>query len=87
MKKNILGLLVVLLSGLLFINCEEKKETEIASKSEPKPLTEAQQKANQEAKAKWEASPDGIQYKKWQNSPEGKKVKASHDKIRKQKGL
>ena len=84
MKKNILGLLVVLLSGLLFINCEEKKETEIASKSEPKQLTEAQQKANREARAKWEASPDGIEYKKWQNSPEGKKIKASHDKIRKQ---
>ena len=84
MKKNILGLFVLLLSGLLFINYEEKKETEIASKSEPKPLTEAQQKANREARAKWEASPDGIEYKKWQNSPEGKKVKASHDNIRKQ---
>jgi hypothetical protein len=47
-------------------------------------LTEAQQKANREARAKWEASPDGIEYKKWQNSPEGKKVKASHDNIRKQ---
>jgi hypothetical protein len=75
---------VVIISSQLFTNCEEKKETVIASMSEPKPLTEAQQKANQEAKAKWEASPDGIEYKKWQNSPEGKKVKASHDKIRKQ---
>jgi hypothetical protein len=86
MKKNslLMMLFVVLISSQLFTNCEEKKETVIASKSVPKPLTEAQQKANQEAKAKWEASPDGIQYKKWQNSPEGKKVKASHDNIRKQ---
>ena len=75
---------VVIISSQLFTNCEEKKETVIASKSTPQPLTEAQQKANQEARAKWEASPDAIQYKKWQNSPEGKKVKASHDKIRKQ---
>jgi hypothetical protein len=75
---------VVLISSQLFTNCEEKKETTDVSKTALKPLTEAQQKANQEARAKWEASPDGIQYKKWQNSPEGKKIKASHDNIRKQ---
>ena len=86
MKKNskILMLLIVLISSQLFTNCEEKKEITTVSKTAPKPLTEAQQKANQEARAKWEASPDGIQYKEWQNSPEGKKVKASHDNIRKQ---
>jgi hypothetical protein len=86
MKKfiTILSITAVIISSQLFTNCEEKKETEIASKSEPKQLTEAQQKANREARAKWEASPDGIEYKKWQNSPEGKKIKASHDKIRKQ---
>ncbi len=86
MKKNsiILMLLIVLISSQLFTNCEEKKEITTVSKTAPKPLTEAQQKANREARAKWEASPDGIQYKKWQNSPEGKKIKASHDNIRKQ---
>ena len=86
MKKIITTITIVLfvISSQLFTNCEEKKETVIASKSVPKPLTETQQKANREARAKWEASPDGIEYKKWQNSPEGKKVKASHDKIRKQ---
>ena len=86
MKKIVSALTISLLviSSQLFINCEEKKETVIASKPVQKPLTEAQKKANREARAKWEASPDGIQYKKWQNSPEGKKVQASHDKIRKQ---
>lgn len=75
---------VVIISSQLFTSCEEKKETTNVSKPEPQPLTEAQQKANRKAKAKWEASPNGIQYKKWQNSPEGKKVKSSHDKIREQ---
>lgn len=86
MKKTIEKLILVtaLLCSQLFTNCEEKKETVNASKPVQKPLTETQKKANREARAKWEASPDGIQYKKWQNSPEGKKVQASHDKIRKQ---
>lgn len=35
------------------------------------------------ARKKWEASPDGVQYKKWENSPEGKKVDASYEKIKK----
>jgi hypothetical protein len=85
MKKIITVFIItlVIISSQLFTNCEEKKET-VITKSAPKPLTEAQKKANHEARAKWEASPDGIQYKKWQNSPEGKKVQASHDKIRKQ---
>lgn len=82
--KTVFIMTFVIISSQLFTNCEEKKEDAIASKSAPKPLTEAQQKANREARAKWEASPDGIQYKKWQNSPEGRKIKASHDKIRKQ---
>lgn len=86
MKRIVTTLTIVLfvISGQLFTNCEEKKETTTVSKTAPQPLTEAQQKANREARAKWEASPDGIEYKKWQNSPEGKKIKASHDKIRKQ---
>ena len=86
MKKIVTTLTIVLFvfSSQLFTNCEEKKETKTVSTTAPQPLTEAQQKANREARAKWEASPDGIEYKKWQNSPEGKKIKASHDKIRKQ---
>ena len=86
MKKIVTTLTIVLfvISGQFFTNCEEKKETTTVSKTAPQPLTEAQQKANREARAKWEASPDGIEYKKWQNSPEGKKIKASHDNIRKQ---
>ena len=85
-KKIVTALTIVLfvISSQLFTNCEEKKETTTVSKTAPQPLTEAQQKANREARAKWEASPDGIEYKKWQNSPEGKKIKASHDNIRKQ---
>mgnify|MGYP003402413087 CR=1 FL=1 len=61
MKKNslVLMLFIALISSQLFTNCEEKKETTDVSKTAPKPLTEAQQKANQEARAKWEASPDG----------------------------
>lgn len=86
MKKIVTTITIVLfvISSQLFTNCEEKKETTNVSKPVTQPLTEAQQKANREARAKWEASPDGIEYKKWQNSPEGKKIKASHDKIRKQ---
>lgn len=88
MKKNsilkMLLIVLIIISSQLFTNCEEKKEITTISKPEHHPLTEAQQKANREARAKWEASPDGIQYKKWKNSPEGKKIKGSHDKIRKQ---
>lgn len=86
MKKiiTILSITAVIISSQLFTNCEEEKGTTTISKTAPQTLTEAQKKANREARAKWEASPDGIEYKKWQNSPEGKKIKASHDNIRKQ---
>lgn len=73
-------LLLVVLSGLVFANCETKNET----KSTPKTLSIANKKSQLEEKKKWEASPDGIKYKKWKNSPEGKKIEASHDKIKKQ---
>lgn len=82
MKKNIKFLILplVVVIGLLFTNCEFKKET----KSAPKPLSIANKKANIDERKKWEASPDGIKYKEWEASPEGKKVHASHNKIRKQ---
>jgi hypothetical protein len=32
---------------------------------------------------KWEATPDGINFKKWKASPEGQKVLAGAAKIRK----
>ena len=78
MKKfiTILSITAVIISSQLFTNCEEKKEITTISKPAHQPLTEVQQKANREARAKWEASPDGIEYKKWQNSPEGKKNKS-----------
>lgn len=83
--RKIIALLIitiVVVSGLVLTNCEVK-EVKNEAKPSPNPLTEAQQKANLEERKKWEASPDGIQYKKWEASTEGKKVRASHDKIRK----
>jgi hypothetical protein len=81
MKKTIyvLILLLVVVSGLVFANRENKNET----KPSPKPLSIADRKANLNERKKWEASPDGIKYKKWEVSPEGKKVHANYDKIKK----
>jgi hypothetical protein len=81
MKKNInvLILLLAVVSGLVFANCEIKNET----KPFPKPLSIADRKAALDGRKKWEASPDGIKYKEWEVSPEGKKVYASYDKIKK----
>ena len=78
-KKIIYALILplVVVSGLVFSNCETKNENSI--KASPKPLSADESK---EVLKKWEASPDGINYKKWEASPEGKKVQASHDKIR-----
>jgi hypothetical protein len=58
---------------------------EINNESEPtpKPLSIDEKKANLDDRKKWEASPDGIQYKEWEVSPEGKKVQASYYKIKK----
>ncbi len=81
-KKNVIYALVlplVVVSGLVFANRENKNETERS----PKPLSVADSKARLDERKKWEASPDGIKYKEWEVSPEGKKVHASHDKIRK----
>ncbi|WP_462226135.1 hypothetical protein [Flavobacterium sp.] len=74
----ILILPLVVVIGLLFVNCETKKET----KSSPKTLSVANKKDNLDKRKKWEASPDGIKYKEWEASPEGKKVHTSYDKIK-----
>ena len=78
MKKKIhlLILPLVVVSGLVFANCEFKKETKSLSVADGKTRMMDERK-------KWEASPDGIKYKEWENSAEGKKVHASHDKIKK----
>lgn len=78
MKKKIhlLILPLVVVSGLVFANCEFKKETKSLSVADEKTRMMDERK-------KWEASPDGIKYKEWENSAEGKKVRASHDKIKK----
>jgi len=69
---------VVVVSGLAFANRE--MESEPAEKSMPKPLSAAERNA---ARKKWEATPDGIQYKKWEASAAGKKVYFAEAKIRK----
>lgn len=81
MKKitPLLNLLLLVIIGLVFSNCETKNET----KSFQKTLSIANKKSQLEEKKKWEASPDGIMYNKWKNSPEGKKTQASYDKIKK----
>ena len=80
MKKVIYALMLPLLvvSGLLFANREIKNDT--TNKPSAKPLSVAEMKAERE---KWEATPDGINYKKWVASPEGKKVLTGAAKIRK----
>jgi len=79
MKKVIYALILplVVVSGLVFANREIKNET--SKKSTPKTLSAAEIKAERE---RWEATPDGINYKKWEASPEGKKVLAGAAKIR-----
>src|SRR6478752_4907712 len=79
MKKVIYALILplVVVSGLVFANREIKNET--SKKSTPKPLSAAERKAERE---KWEATPDGINFKKWEASPAGKHVYASEAKIR-----
>jgi hypothetical protein len=80
MKKIIHALILtlVVVSGLVFINLENKNET--PKKSIQKPLSATERKA---AMKKWEASPDGIMHKAWEESPEGKKVHAAAAKISK----
>ena len=69
---------LVVISGLVFANREIKNE--MSKKSTPKPLSAAEMKAERE---KWEATPDGINFKKWEASPASKKVYAAEAKIRK----
>ena len=80
MKKVIYALILplVVVSGLVFANRENKNETSV--KSTPKPLSAAEREAEMK---KWEATPEGIKYKKWEASSEGKKVLAGAAKIRK----
>src|SRR5436190_23967743 len=79
MKKVMYAILpLVVVSGLVFANREIKNET--SKKSTPKPLSAAEMKAERE---KWEATPDGINFKTWEASPAGKKVYAAEAKIRK----
>ena len=81
MKKAIYLLILPLLvvSGLVFANREIKNEKRPSSK--PSPI--AERDAVPEERKLWENTPDGIRFKLWEASPEGKKVRASHDKIRK----
>ena len=78
MKKIIYALLLplVVVSGLLFANCETKNET--PKKPIPKTLSATERKAQLK---KWEATPDGIKHNLWKASPQGKKVLASAAKI------
>jgi hypothetical protein len=80
MKKIIYALILplVVVSGLVFANCEIKNET--SKKPIPKTLSAAERKAKLK---KWETTPDGIKFKKWEVSPRGKKVLAGAAKIRK----
>jgi hypothetical protein len=79
MKKVIYALIpLAVVSGLVLANREIKNEN--SKKSTPKPLSAAEMKAGRE---KWEATPDGINFKKWEASPAGKKVYAAEAKIRK----
>jgi hypothetical protein len=79
MKKAVYALILplVVVSGLVFANREIKNES---SKSTPKLLSSAEMKTERE---RWEATPDGINYKKWEASPAGEKVYAAEAKIRK----
>jgi hypothetical protein len=78
MKKIIyvLILLLVVVSGLVFANCEIKNEA--SKKSIPKTFSTAERKA---AVKQWEATPAGIMFKKWEASPAGKKVYDAEAKI------
>jgi len=80
MKKIIYApiLALVVVSGIMFANCEIKNET--PKKTIPKTLSAAERKA---VSKKWEATPDGIKVKKWKMSPKGKKVLADAAKISK----
>ncbi|MEO6849720.1 MAG: hypothetical protein ABI203_04870 [Mucilaginibacter sp.] len=81
MKKVIYALILplVVVSGLVFANRGIKNET--SERSTQKPLTAAEMEA---ARKKWEATPDGVNFKIWEASPVGQKVYDGAAKIRKQ---
>lgn len=83
MKKIIYALILtlVVVSGLVFANREKENSKKITPKpAGSAPLSAAEMKA---ARAKWEASPDGVFFKKWEASPAGVKVNAATAKISK----
>ncbi len=81
LKKNIYVLILTLavVSGLVFANRLVKDET----KTMPELLSHPNEKTALDEKQKWEASPDGKQYKAWEVSLEGQKVHASYANIKK----
>lgn len=81
MKKIIYVLILplVVVSGLVFANRENKHED--PKKTAPKPLSAAEREAERE---KWEATPGGIHFKIWEASPAGKKVLSDAEKVSKQ---
>jgi hypothetical protein len=80
MKKIIYALILplIVVSGLVYANCEIKNDT--STKSIPKPFSAAERKTTLEI---WEATPEGIKFKKWEASPAGKKVNNGAAKISK----
>lgn len=80
MKKIIYAVILplVVVSGLVFVNCEIKNETP------KKPISKIFSAAERKAELKkWEATPDGIKVKNWKMSPQGKKVLDGAAKINK----
>ncbi len=83
MQKSIYVLMITLLivSGIVYANQKSDKALKkqavgsVAAKHAGSKLTE---------KEKWEATPDGIQYKTWEASADGKRVKDSYKKIMQQ---
>jgi hypothetical protein len=73
----VLLLSLVVVSGLVFANCQIKNET--STQSIPIHPSAAESSA---ALDLWEATPEGIKFKKWEASPAGKKVYDSEAKIR-----
>jgi len=69
-------LLLVVVSGLVFANHKNKKDTPKALP--PKPLTAAEMEAGRK---QWLATPEGIKFKEWEASPAGKKVHEGIAKI------
>lgn len=69
-------LLLMMICSLCQTNREEADSRSIALSSD--------KNAAAELRKKWEASPDGVNYKQWEDSPAGKKVRISHARVKKQ---